>query len=305
MNPTWRRSEPREFRPFFAATAAEKALEHAKIRLFERDAPSDRVTHAIEALDFHHLAVTLLPEIEIDTVVSATPELASLPLDFVAFARDPFHKRVQFLHRQPVDSPIPQAIPVDQNVIDSFAHGRAVQLTLALCLAEDANAPPGFPTVQGQWISQKAFEINLRTAPSLFDIRPIPDQEWKAMGFPARTFTLIERTRDLNEELAEDETVAIGYIHEDAYSAMANGPNSTMLQAIVAVDMLVDVILESREELEGVKAVQPGTPLDRLLARLSRGRGKLTIIELQRLLSDPRKLKALLQAELNVVSLIR
>jgi hypothetical protein len=304
MNPTWRRSEPREIRPFFATTAAEKALEHAKIRLFERDAPSDRVTHAIEALDFHRLAVTLLPELEIDAVVSTTPELASLPLDFVAFARDPFRKRMQFLHRQPVDSSIPQEIPVEQNVIDSYAHGRAVELTLALCLAEDAHPPPGFPTVQGQWISRKTFEIKLRTAPSLFDIRPIPDEEWKSMGFPARTFTFIERTRNLNEELAEDETVAIGYIHEDAYGPMANGPNGAMLQALVAVDMLVDVILDSREELKEVEAVQPGTPLERLLARLSGGGEKMTIIELQRLLGDPRKLKALFQAELGVVSLI-
>lgn len=305
MNPTWRRSEPREIRPFFAATAAEKALEGAKIRLFERDAPSDRATHAIEALDFPRLAVALLPELKIDTVVSATPVLASLPLEFVAFARDPFHKRVRFLHRKSVESSIPQEIPVDQDVIESYAHGRAVELTLALCLAEDAHPPPGLPTVHGQWISRKTFEIKLRTAPSLFDIRPIPDQEWKRMGFPARTFTLIERTRNLNDELAEDETVAIGYIHEDAYSAMANGPNGTMLQALVAVDMLVDVILESREELGEVEAAQPGTPLERLLGRLSRGGEKVTIIELQRLLGEPRKLKALFQAKLDVVSLIR
>jgi hypothetical protein len=152
----------------------------------------------------------------------------------------------------------------------------------------------------------KKVEIKLRTAPSLFDIRPIPDQEWKRMGFPARTFTLINRERNLNEELAEDETVAIGYIHEDAYNAMANGPNGPMLQALVAVDMLVDVILESREELEELEAAQPGTPLERLLTRLSRGGEKVTIRDLQRWVRDePKRLKAVLQAKLNVVSLIR
>jgi hypothetical protein len=223
-------------------------------------------------------------------------------MEFVAFARDPFHKRVRFLHRQPVDSSIPPEIPVDQDIIESYAHGRAVELTLAVCLAEDAHPPPGLPNVQGQWISRKTFEIKLRTAPSLFDIRPIPDQEWKRMGFPARTFTLIERTRNLNEELAEDETVAIGYIHEDAYSAMVNGPNGTMLQALVAVDMLIDVILESREELEEVEAAQPGTPLERLLARLSRGGERVTIFELQRLFREPRKLKALFQSMLARIS---
>jgi hypothetical protein len=305
MNRTWRRSEPREIRPFFAATAAENALKHAKIRLFERDAPSDLTTHAVEALDFPRLAVALLPELDMDTVFSATAQLARLPLEFVAFARDPFHKRVRFLHRQSVDSPIPQEIPVDQEVVESYAHGRALELTLALCLAEDASPPPGLPTVQGQWMSRKTFEIKLRTAPSLFDIRPIPDQEWQRMGFPARTFTLIERTRNLNEELAEDETVAIGYIHEDTYSAMATGSNGAMLQALVAVDMLVDVVLESREELEGAEAVQPGTPLERLLSSLSRGSEKVTLIELCRLLGEPRRLKAVIQAKLNVVFLIK
>jgi hypothetical protein len=247
----------------------------------------------------------LFPGLEIDTVVSATPELAGLPLEFVAFARDPFHKHVRFLHQQSVDSSITQEIRVDPEVIESYAHGRAVELTLALCLGEDAHPPPGLPTVQGQWISRKTFEIKRRTAPSLFDIRPVSDEEWKRRGFPARTFTLIERTRNLNEELAEDETVAIGYIHEDAYNAMANGPNGTMLQALIAVDMLVDVILESREELEEVQAAQPGTPLERLLARLSRGGERVTITELQRLLGEPSKLKALFQAKLDVVSLSR
>jgi hypothetical protein len=68
MNPAWRRSEPREIRPFFAAAAAEKALEHAKIRLFGRDAPSDQATHVIEPFDFPHLTVALLPELDIHSV---------------------------------------------------------------------------------------------------------------------------------------------------------------------------------------------------------------------------------------------
>jgi hypothetical protein len=179
-------------------------------------------------------------------------------------------------------------------------------LTLALCLAEDSQPPPGLPTVQGQWISRKKFEIKLRTAPSLFDIQALSDQDWISRGFPARTFALINRERSLNEELAEDETVAIGFLHEDAYNAMANGSNGPMLQALVAVDMLVDVILDSREELLEIDTPQPGTPLARLLDRLSHGGEKVTLGNLQRWVrDDPKKLKALLQAKLNVVSSIR
>jgi hypothetical protein len=304
VNSAWRRSEPREIRPFFAA-AAENALEHAKIKLFERDEPSDQTIHAIEALDFPRLTVALLPELEIGTVVSATPELARFPLEFVAFVRDPFHKRIGFLHRQSARSGIPREIPVDQDVITSYGHGRAVELTLALCAADDSHTRPGLPTVQGQWISRKKFEIKLRTAPNLFDIRPTPDEVWRRMGFPARTFTPIERERSLNEELPEGETVAIGYVHEDAYKAMANGPNGAALQALVAVEMLVDVILDSRADIEEIEAAQPGTPLERLLRQLSHRGEKVTIIELQRLLGEPRKLKALIQAKLDVVSLIR
>jgi hypothetical protein len=228
-----------------------------------------------------------------------------LPLEFVALARDPFHKRVCVLHRQPAGSSFPSEIPVDQDVVASYGHGRAVELMLALCLTEDSRPSPGLPAVQGQWISRKNFEIKLRTTPSLFDIRPTPDTEWRRMGFPERTFTLIERSRNLNEELAEGETVAIGYVHEDAYNAMASGPNGTALQALVAVEMLVDVILDSRGDIEGAEAAQAGTPLARLLAQLSRGVEKMTMSELQRLVRDPRKLKAVLQANLNVVSLIK
>jgi hypothetical protein len=220
-------------------------------------------------------------------------------MEFVAIARDPFHRRICFLHRQLLDSCIPDEIPVDQDIIASFGHGRAIELTLALCLAEDSQPPPGLPTVQGQWISRKKFEIKLRTAPSLFDIQALSDQEWISRGFPARTFALINRERSLNEELAEDETVAIGFVHEDAYNVMANGSNGPMLQALVAVDMLVDVILD-------IDAAQPGTPLERLLDRLSHGGEKVTIGNLQRWVRDePKKLKALLQAKLNVVSSIR
>jgi hypothetical protein len=79
-----------------------------------------------------------------------------------------------------------------------------------------------------------------------------------------------------------------------------------MLQALVAVDMLVDVILDSREELLEIDAPQPGTPLERLLDRLSHGGEKVTIGKLQRWVrEEPKKLKALLQAKLNVVSSIR
>jgi len=141
--------------------------------------------------------------------------------------------------------------------------------------------------------------------PTLFDVRTRTDEEWKARGFPPKTFYAVDYSGGINDEPNEGGAIATVWIHQDAHNKMASSALGQTLQPLLAAEIISYVLAESVQELEGVTDVEANSPLATILKQLGTEKKPLRLESLKALVKEPPKLKAALQDQLSVVSALK
>lgn len=303
MATAWHREEPREVRPFFLAAKAEDALLKSGIRLFEYGDVLGEVKFDLDEPEFQKLA----PVIKIDVIDPAqwlSPGLSKGDLELVLIARHSFLKRAETIYRTPLNVPLPDEWVIDADTLDNFAGGRNLELTLAICLAEDRDPSPGQPFVQGHWLAIKSFVLRARNTPNLFDVRTRNDEEWVAAGYPAKTTYAIAYSGGIETQLDEGSSVATVWIHIDAHNKMTSSSLGEVLQPFFASEIVCAILLESKQDWQAVDSVEAGSPLATMLKQLGKEK-PLSLDGLKALVAKPSMLKATLQDRLAVLSALK
>lgn len=304
MKANWRRWESRDVRPFFNVASAEHALADARLRLFEGRPESADTTVLVDELDLLKLEPVIYPNLA--EVPEWLPELYQrADLALVVIASSSLLKSAVVVHRAPLDDEPASEMKVPRDVIDRLGGGRNLELSVAICLNEPSSAPVGVPFLEGHWLSKKTFNIKGPNSPDLFDIRTRTDEEWLALGFPAKTLVTVDYNGGINEE--EDGaggSVATVWLHKDAYDRMTveGRPSGRILQPVLAVEIITQILELSFPEWKDVEAPAPKSPLASVLKRISSGKA-MSIAEMKPLLDGPgrSRLRALLQDNLQAV----
>lgn len=300
MNMAWHRTEPRDVRPFFETASAENALDNSGIRLFAGADTMLDTSFDLDEIDFQKLEPTL-------HISLADPDqwmpvgLSASDLELVVIARHSFLKRSEIVDRHSMADPIPSDVPIDAELLARLGGGRNLELTLALCLATDREPVPGTPFVPGHWLARKSFVLRSRTMPTLFDLRTRTDEEWKAAGFPAKTFFAVDYSGGIAGEMEDGGSVATVYVHADAHNKMINSPIGDAMQPMLAVEMILTIMTTSFSEWKDLDAPHPASPLSTLAKQLGSNQAPIPFDDLKKITSQPSRLRALLQDRLAVV----
>jgi hypothetical protein len=304
MNAGWHREEPREVRPFFTAVDAERALAASGIRLFDDDDFNyDTVDFDLDEIDFSKLSPVL--QINVVDPDQWLPKALGLgELEVVLVASNTFLKRSEVIRRTKLNAKLPVEWVVEKATLDQLGGGRNLQLTLALCLSEDREPDPGSPFVVGHWLSRKTFAIRTRSAATLFDLRARTDEEWIAAGFPAKTMYSVDYIGGIDAELDDGASVATVYMHVDAQNRMISTSLGDSLQPLLAAEIILSIILDSKKEWENSTDVDNNSPLFKLMKQLG-GDNPITVAELKDLTARPALMRARLQDRLSVLSALK
>lgn len=299
----WHREEPRDVRPFFLAVSAADALNDCTIRITDDGEPSKETDFNLSEIDFQNISVTLFPSVANPSSWLPAGYDAS---DFVLLLllRHPILKRSEIIESASLSAPIPAEWPVSPESMEGFGGGRNVELTLAICLADDRKALPGAPFVQGHWLARKVFVLRSPTTPSLFDIRTRTDEEWTQAGYPPKTFYAVEYNGGIELEPEDGGSVATVWMHADAHSKLATSGIGDSVQNMLAAEIVFTVLSDSSRDWSGLDNVSDKSPLATLLKRLGSEKA-LSIDDLKSLWKSPAKFKGFLQDRLSVVASVR
>jgi hypothetical protein len=303
MADAWRRQEPREVRPFFSSIQAQDALLETGIRLYENGDVTTESTFELDEIDFKKLAPVV-------SVVVANPKtwlsdgLTTQDLNLVLIARHGFLKRSKIINQVSLSKIKTTEWEVGPESLAALGGGRNIQITLALCLANDRAPKPGSAFVPGHWLAKKTFIVRSRTMPTLFDLRTRSDEEWVAAGYPAKTFYAVDYLGGLDQELEEGASVATVWVHTDAHNKMATSNLGETMQPLLASEIISTIVLESFKDWKDSAEADPASPLATLLKQFG-GDTPLPLSELKALASKPSKLRATLQDRLSVLSALK
>lgn len=303
MHMDWHRSEPRSVRPFFESRAAEHALDATAIRLFKDSEPSTDDAFDLDDIDFEKLELVIVPSVG-DPALWMPKGLNRKDLEIVLIGRHPFLKRSYVVDRHSIEGALPTQIAIDADTLVWLGGGKNAQFTLALCLSGDRDPSPGLPFVTGHWLARKVFSLRSRSTPSLFDLRPRTDEEWVAVGYPAKSFFTVEYLGGIEAEAEEGASIATVYLHADAYNRMLSTSVGDTLQPILGAEIIFTVLRESAKDWSDLEDAPASSALATVLKQFGKS-SPMTIPELKNMIqNNPGMLRARLQDQLNVVRAI-
>ncbi|TIL38585.1 hypothetical protein [Mesorhizobium sp.] len=305
MVASWHRTEPREVRPFFQAQSAEESLQASRIKLFKDGDISDETSFDLDEVDFQKLDPVIFPNIS-DPSAWLPAGISSDDLEVALVATHSFLKRSEVLESFCLSSGEPPAQwTMAPKVLNLFAGGRNLKLSLALCLRNDREPVPGSPFIVGHWLAQKTFSIKSRATPTLFDLRTRTDEEWVAAQFPPKTLFFVEYAGGIADEGEENTYVARVYIHVDAHNRLVSSSSlSGAFQPFLAAEIVLSILTESLGEWKDLEVPHPTSPLATLLKQLGKN-SPLTLDALKSAVTTPARARAILQDHLAVVQAIK
>lgn len=299
----WRRSEPRDVRPFFGARPLEEALDGAAIAMRPREDPIADESVALQLGDLDDDEVTLFPRLSNEAVLSTLGDRAE-SYALVVTLRDPTFKRRALWGTWSAAGEMPETILISAETLREFGHGREVEIALSLCLTADRDPEPGWPSTTGGWIARKKFSIGVHTQRSAFDIRPLTEEIRKANKLPdgALVFASLGGV-PLDERVEEGEAFAVCYLAESVLAAMSSSREGSALNLVIGAEMVAAVVSAIAEEgnLAELEAVEPGTPLERFLRQLG-GEEPMSLDRFRRLVDDPQRMRATIHDRIGVVA---
>ncbi|MCC5610769.1 hypothetical protein LC612_29490 [Nostoc sp. CHAB 5834] len=301
----WQRTEPREVRPFFQVQKAADAIAQSGIRLTDGGDVSQDLTFEIDEAEFAKLNLTVLPDL-INHQLWMPSTLTPDEIDLVLLVRNPLLKRSELLGSYSLNESIPSELEISPETLEQLGGGRNIHITLALVLGGDKPPMPGSPFIVGHWLARKTFVLRASSNPVLFDIRTRTDEEWLALGYPAKTFYAVDYQGGI--EAPQDDTsvsVATVVVHADAYNKLVDSKLGDSVQPWLSSEIISEILRLSLPDWETAQQAEKGSPLDSLLRQIQKS-DDIKLPDLAQLTrSAPAKLKAILQSRLSVVQSLK
>jgi hypothetical protein len=298
-NVNWRKSAARDVRPFFGVATLESSLHSAQIRLFENADFSDATAYLVEPQDLPKLAIAVRANLNVAGLASATVRKGDLVL--AVTAAQPFLKKTCVITRLALNAHVPDEIEVGSEILEQLGGGSNLVIEIALCLSKRLPKKPGSPYLQGHWLSKKSFDLRAPKPADEFEIQPMSDDDWKKLGWPAKTLYSVDYLGGFNEQVAKGQALAKVRIHEDIHKKLTLESNQRLakpIMASLAAEMIRDVVVASLDDWVTAQDVTPNSPLSAFLKRISRVQ-PCTFEELKALATRPgmQQLTAILHAE--------
>jgi len=296
----YHKSATKDVRPFFEVLKLEESLEGAQIRLYEDQSFTGESSFTIEEKDLSRLSVVIRPGITEAMLAAST-----IPRDKLVIAvsaTNPFLKRTVLVHRGSLKSEIPGEIVLGAEVLENLGGGAHMTVEVALCLAAALKKQPGRPFIQGHWLSKKSFDLRPPKPTEDFDVEPLGDEGWKALGYPPKTLYHVDYYTGFNEPADKMRPIAKVRLHEDVHKKLAaeNLPKmSRALMAFLAAEIPCQLLAASLHEWKEITDPEPKSPLETFLKRIKRLQPTATLEDLRRMVEAPGmpRLRALLHAD--------
>jgi hypothetical protein len=306
MKINWHKTETREVRPFYEVADLTDALRAAEIRLFDGSPFVAQDSFSLGDQELRRLSPSIKPNLDLQKVKSSKAIKPS-QLALVVSATNPFLKRTRLVAKTPLSQAPDEEYPVEAEVLEALGGGANLQVDISLCLDQSLSARAGRPFIQGHWIARKTFGIRSAKLNEDFDVEPLDDEGWKNLGLPPKTLYLVDYIGGINEPLKPDQPIAKVFIHADVYRRIAteNNPRAVRaLQALLASEITNQMLVLSAKDWENVEQAEKQSPLNAFLKRINKNH-RVSLQELHELASKAApKLKAMLQADLEVVRAI-
>lgn len=285
-NITWRKSATKDVRPFFGTATLEKSVESAEIRLYEDGPFMVDTAHAVEPSEAQVLKIVIRPNLVLP------PEMPMDVSDLVLAisAAQPFMKKTVTVANINASGKVPDEIPVGSDVIDKLGGGSNVIIEVALCLGKALAKKPGSPFLLGHWLSKKSFAIKAPKLAEDFPIQPMTDEEWKQIGYPAKTLYSVHYIGGFNEPASKDGHIAKVRIHADVHKKLTLESAQRLakpMMASLAAEITGHIILASLSEWGDVAEATPNSPLSAFLKRLARIDPAFTFDKLKKCAKEP------------------
>lgn len=298
----WRRSEPRDLRPFFGADQLGRVLDGAAVRLRPGEEPIEGPRIVLDQGDLERAEVTILPALRQDELLEVLAHRAACYALAITL-RDPM-----FMHRLrsrtwPISEPLPEVVPISESDLRIFGHGRAIEIGLSLCLAEDCAPEPGWPSVTGSWIARKRFVLGIRSNRSAFDIQPLTEEVRKLNRLAPGALVFAEILGSIAEPTEEGGAFATVYLAESILAALHAERKDPSLNAVVEAEIVAAVLSAIVPELDEVADVEKGTPMARVLDQLG-GNLPMELDQFRDLARDPQRLRAVIHDRVGLVSML-
>lgn len=299
-SPKYHKSATRDVRPFFETATLEESLAATQIRLFEDQPFTDASSFTIEAQDVSRLSILLRPSVTEATLASASIPRSKLLL--AVTAANPFLKRTELVCSMSLKNETPGDITIGSEALERLGGGSNITIETVLCLATALKKEAGKPFLQGHWLSKKVFDLRPPKPTEDFDVEPLGDDGWKAMGYPAKTLYHVDYYTGFNEPVDKSRPIAKVRIHEDVHKKLAaeNLPAmSRPVMAFLAAEIPCQLLAASLNEWKDATAPEPRSPLEAFFKRLKRAEPQLTMTDLSLWAGQPGmpRIRALLHAD--------
>lgn len=296
---TYHKSATKDVRPFFGAASLEDALSRAEIRLFDDQPFTPATSFTVEETDLRRLNIAVRPNLNDQLLAAAVVPRKKLVLAVTAF--NPFMKRTLSVLKAPMSVAPPAEVPIGTEVVEQLGGGSTMTVDLALCLAQELPKKPGAPFLQGHWLSKKSFDLRPPKISEDFDIVPMDDEDWAAMGMPPKTLYFVEYYGGVNEPVSKDRPLAKVKVHSDVFKKLSADNNQRLakpLMTFLAAELPCQILAASFSDWKDANASESGSPLSAFLKRINRFR-PCSLVELRQLVDEPgmQKLRAILHAD--------
>lgn len=296
-NITWRKSAIKDVRPFFGAATLENSVSLAEIRLYEDGAFMADTAHAVEPSDSQPLDIVVRPNLSLP----AEMPMAKGDLVLAVTAVQPFMKKTIVVANHKVSGKIPDEIGVGSDIIEKLG-GSNVIIEVALCLGKQLAKKPGSPFLLGHWLSKKSFAIKTPKLAEAFPIKPMTDEQWKLIGYPAKTLYAVQYIGGFNDPVGKDSNLATVLIHASVHDKLTLESSQRLakpMMASLAAEITGHIIAASVSEWEGADEAAAGSPLSAFLKRIGRIDPTFTFEKFKDFAKEPGmpRLKALLHAD--------
>lgn len=300
MSPVgYSRSESRDVRPFFEAVTLERVLAGATLQLFEGSGFVDAPVFTVEERDLDRLALTVRPNLTATMLDAGAVSRRKLIL--VVTASNPFLKRTFVAAKIPLRSTPPETVTLDAETLERLGGGAHLDVDVALCLAERATRRPGQPFLRGHWLARKSFALRPPKLSEDFEVEPLDDEGWKAMGLPPKTLYHVEYYGGFNEPVSRDRPIAKVRLHADAYRKLAGEAlpkASRPFMAFLTAEISSQLVAASLSDWKDSDRAEPRSPLAVFLKRVDKVQ-PCSLEDLRRMVEEPgmSRLRAILHAD--------
>lgn len=277
----YHKSATKDVRPFFETATLEESLAGTQIRLYEDQPFTEATSFTIEAQDENRLAIALRPSIT--EAMLATAPIARSKLAIAVTAVNPFLKRTEMVYRSLLKDDVPGEIIVGSEILERLGGGSNITIEAVLCLSTALKKEPGKPFMQGHWLSKKAFDLRPPKPTEDFDVEPLGDDGWKAMGYPAKTLYHVDYYGGFNEAVDKSRPIAKVRIHEDVYKKLGTESLPAMsrpMMAFLAAEIPCQLLAASHNDWKDSAAPEPRSPLEAFFKRLKRVEPAMTMSSL-------------------------